>query len=213
MTMDTTPAEFQRQLRSLFAVLRTLVRQTTRRRESVEDYAGRLEGRIGALARVHGMLMRGPGEGADLQEIVRTELLAQAVAEVRYSIEGPEIRIARESAASLALAFHELTVNALEHGALARSRGWIEVSWRPCRRDGTDWLEIRWIENRASNGPLAHSEKGFGWELIERMLPYELSARTRIELALEGIRVELLIPAFGSVMTWRTANNDNATST
>ena len=67
MTMDTTPAEFQRQLRGLFAVLRTLVRQTTGRRESVEDYAARLEGRIGALARVHEMLMRAPADGIAIE--------------------------------------------------------------------------------------------------------------------------------------------------
>ncbi len=210
MTMETTPAEFQRQLRGLFAVLRTLVRQTTQGRESVEDYAARLEGRIGALARVHEMLMRAPAEGVDLQEIVGAELLAQAVAEVRYRIEGPEIRIARESATSLALAFHELTLNALEHGALTRSRGWIEITWRPSHQDGTDWLQVRWSEHQPSGRITAHGGKGFGSELIERMLPYELSARTRIEWADEGVRVELLIPAFASVTVWRTAADETA---
>ena len=66
MTTETTAAEFQRQLRGLFAVLRSLVRQTAQGRESVEDYAARLEGRIGALARVHEMLMRAPPDGVDL---------------------------------------------------------------------------------------------------------------------------------------------------
>ena len=212
MTTETTPAEFQRQLRGLFAVLRSLVRQTTQGRESVEDYAARLEGRIGALARVHEMLMRAPADGVDLQEIVCAELLAQTVAEVRYRIEGPEIRIARESVTSLALAFHELTLNALEHGALTRSLGWIEVTWRPSHHDGTDWLEVRWSEHRPSGEINACSRKGFGWELIERMLPYELSTRTRIEFAAEGIRVELLIPASASVTVWRTASDGTAPS-
>lgn len=210
MTMETTPAEFQRQLRGLFAVLRTLVRQTTQGRESVEDYAARLEGRIGALARVHEMLMRAPAEGVDLQEIVCAELLAQSVAEARYRIEGPEIRIVRESATSLALAFHELTLNAFEHGALTRPDGWIEVTWRSSHQDGTDWLQARWSEHRPSGGSTAHAGKGFGWELIERMLPYELSARTRIEWAPEGVRVELLIPAFANVTIWRTATDETA---
>jgi two-component sensor histidine kinase len=212
MVMETTPAEFQRQLRGLFAVLRTLVRQTTRGRESVEDYAARLEGRIGALARVHEMLMRAPPEGVDLQEIICAELLAQAVGEARYAIAGPEIRIARESATSLALAFHELTLNALEHGALTRSRGWIEVAWQPSHQDGTDWLQVRWSEHRPRDEVVARAGKGFGSELIERMLPYELSARTRLEWTDEGVRVELLIPAFASVTVWRTANNDTASS-
>jgi two-component sensor histidine kinase len=210
MTMETTPAEFQRQLRGLFAVLRTLVRQTALGRDSVEDYAARLEGRIGALARVHEMLMRAPADGVDLQEIVCAELLAQSVAETRYSIEGPEIRIARESATSLALAFHELTLNALEHGALTRSRGSIEVTWRPSHQDGTDWLQVRWCEHRPFGKITARGAWGFGWELIERMLPYELSARTRIELPDEGARVELLIPAVTSVVIWRTASGDTA---
>jgi two-component system, chemotaxis family, CheB/CheR fusion protein len=208
MTMETTPAEFQRQLRGLFAVLRTLVRQTTQGRESVEDYAARLEGRIGALARVHEMLMRAPAEGVDLQEIVCAELLAQAVADARYRIEGPEIRIVRESATSLALAFHELTLNALEHGALTRPDGWIELAWHPSHQAGTDWLQVHWSEHRPSRGVAAHVGKGFGWELIERMLPYELSARTRIDLADEGVRVELLIPAFANVTIWRTATDE-----
>jgi two-component system, chemotaxis family, CheB/CheR fusion protein len=210
MTMETTPAEFQRQLRGLFAVLRTLVRETTQGRESVEDYAARLEGRIGALARVHEMLMRAPAEGVDLQEIVCAELLAQAVAEVRYRIEGPEIRIARDSATSLALVFHELTLNALEHGVLTSPDGWIEATWRTSRQDGTDWLQVHWSEHRSSGEVTPRAGKGFGWELIERMLPYELSARTRIEWAAEGIRVELFIPAFASVTVWRTANDEPA---
>jgi two-component sensor histidine kinase len=154
--------------------------------------------------------MRAPVEGVDLQEIVCAELLAQSVAEARYRIEGPEIRIVRESATSLALAFHELTLNAIEHGALTRPDGWIEVTWRPSPQDGTDWLRVRWSEHRAADGVMAHAGKGFGWELIERMLPYELSARTRIELAAEGARVELLIPAFANVAIWRTATDETA---
>ena len=210
--METTPAEFQRQLRGLFAVLRILVRDTTQGRESVEDYAARLESRIGALARVHDMLLRAPAEGVDLQEIVCAELLAQTVAESRYRIEGPEIRIAPESAIPLALAFHELALNALEHGALTRSRGWIEVTWHPSDQDGTDWLQVRWSEHRPSGETTACAGKGFGWNLIERMLPYELSARTRIELADDGIRVELLIPAFTSVTVWRTAAEETGSN-
>jgi two-component system CheB/CheR fusion protein len=210
MTMETTPAEFQRQLRGLFAVLRSLVRQTTQGRESVEDYAAHLEARIGALARVHAMLLRAPPEGVDLQEIVCAELLSQAVAEKQYRIDGPEIRVERESATSLALAFHELSLNALEHGALTHPHGTIVVSWLPCHQDGTDWLQVRWSEHWPARPLASGGRKGFGSELIERMLPYELSARTRMELGGEGIRVELLIPAAASVTVWRPAGDETA---
>ena len=40
-------------------------------------------------------------------------------------------------------------------------------------------------------------------ELIERMLPYELGARTSLEWPEDGIRVRLLIPARAGVPVWR----------
>src|SRR5689334_11471879 len=84
MTHQTTPPEFQRQLRSLFATLRTLTRGTLEGRDSTEDYAAHLEGRIGALARAHEMVMRAPPEGTDLQELVCGELLSQAVPQQQF---------------------------------------------------------------------------------------------------------------------------------
>ena len=96
MTAPTTPREYQHQLRSLFAVLRTLVRHTKEGRTSVEEYAAHLEGRIGALARVHEILMRVPGEGADLYELVYGEFVSQVIPETSFLASGPP----RDSATS-----------------------------------------------------------------------------------------------------------------
>ena len=210
MTAPTNTAEFHRQLRSVFAVLRTLVRETTRGRESVQDYAAHLEGRIGALAAAHEMLMRAPEEGVDFHEIVSAALLAQSVAEHQYQLEGPEIRITRPAAAPLALAFHELTINAQEHGALVRDPGRIEVTWKTFKQGEADWLTIRWREYGVSLDPEIQPRKGFGYELIERMLPYELGARTHLEWTAGGIEVQLHIPALAGGEVWRTGQDRQA---
>src|SRR5436190_761256 len=123
MSNGSSSAEFRRQLRSLFAVLRALVRRSTDGESSKLEYAAKLEGRIGALARVHEMLMRAPQQGIDLEELVHGELLTQAVPERCYRAIGPETRIGHEAAAPLALALHELAMNALLHGALGESDG------------------------------------------------------------------------------------------
>ncbi len=95
----------------------------------------------------------------------------------------------------LTLAVHELTTNALKHGALSGPRGRVSVRWRRTdRRDGP-WLSFLWIE---SGGPApaadAQSRRGFGSELIEGMIPYELSGRGRIELTPGGARCLLEFP-------------------
>jgi|SRR5688572_8647040 len=205
--MQTSAAEFHRQLRSLFAVLRILVRQTSEGRDSVEDYSAHLEGRIGALARVHEILMRAPEEGVDLEEIVGGEFLAQAVPEENYLINGEEVRIARESAAALALAFHELTVNAMSHGALSSLRGRVEVRWGISGENGSSRLDLQWSEHGVRLDDTTPSHKGFGIELIERMLPYELNARTTFDLSHDGLRVRLLIPQAAGMPVWRPGTN------
>jgi len=140
--LQTTPPEFQQQLRRVFATVRTLLRKTRDGHDSVDDYAAHLEGRISALARAHEMLMRAPSEGVDLQELVFGELLSQAVPQQKLHVEGPEIRITREPTTSLALAFHELAMTAITHGAFAKPSGKLEVMWYRLRENGTEWLQV-----------------------------------------------------------------------
>jgi len=199
--MQTSPAEFHRQLRSVFAILRTLVRQSAEGHVEVDDYVAHLEGRIGSLARAHEILMRAPPEGVDLQEMVCGELLSQALLDEQFKVDGPAIRVSREATAAIALALHELTVNAMTHGALARRGGRVIVSWSTQQQDGADSLHFIWAEH---GGVLAHpTRRGFGWELFERMLPYELNARTALEFSNEGLRAQFSMPATATSPTWQ----------
>ena len=208
MAGPTTPREFQRQLRSVFAILRTLVRQTKEGRQSIEDYAAHLEGRIGALARVQEILLRAPDEGADLYELVCGELISQAIPQSRFDARGPEVRITQESAAALTLTFHELTVNAMTHGALATSEGHVRIRWSLRTENGRRWLDLAWDElNGAPPGDITRKQ-GFGTELLERMLPYELGARPARTCAEDGIRIRLQIPAAAGGLIWRSANGE-----
>src|SRR3954464_13126733 len=129
MSSKNPSAEFRRQLRSLFAVLRAIVRRSSEGESSKSDYAAHLEGRVGALARVHEMMMRAPEGGIDLEDLVHGELLAQSVPAHRYRAIGPDTCIGREAAMPLALALHELATNALLHGVLGEAQGELEVSW------------------------------------------------------------------------------------
>ena len=196
------PSEFHRQLRSLFAFLRILVRDSAIGRESVDDYAAHLEGRIGALARIQEMLMRAPKEGVDLEEILCSELLAQAVPDNRYQTHGLDIRIGAESATAIAMTFHELVTNAMTYGAFNSEHGHAKIRWDIERQDDGEWLKLEWTERGVALNGSRTGYQGFGRELIERMLPYELNARTRFQLSDDGVDIQLLVPATAEALTW-----------
>jgi two-component system CheB/CheR fusion protein len=201
--MDTAHAEFQRQLRSTFAMLRAIVRRTTEGRGDIEDYAAQLEARIGALARINEILMRSPELGVDLQDMICGELLAHAIPAAQYSVAGPDIRVMNHAATPVALTLHELTMNALLHGAFGAPGGQVRVSWECVEQNGTPWLVLKWLERGLTLEPGQLAHKGFGLEIIERTLPYELGARTAFAVTAQGVEAELLIPAESAVPVWR----------
>jgi two-component system, chemotaxis family, CheB/CheR fusion protein len=200
--MDNTNAEFRRHSRRLFSVLRAIVRRSSDSASNKRDLAARIESRIGALARVHEMIMRSPREGIDFEELVHEELLAQAVSASQYRAAGPDTRIGSEAAFSLALALHELAVNSVIHGAFTTSQGLLEVSWDHVTRDAREWLQVIWQESGSQASGDQPTLKGFGLELLERSLPYELDACTRVEWQPGGARVELQIPAGAASSSW-----------
>ena len=203
MIRETPTLEFRRQLRSLFAVLRGLVRSSATGESSKEEFVARLEGRIGALARVHEMLMRSPVDGVDLEELVCAELLAQCIPSSNYRAQGPDTRVGVEAATALALALHEMTTNAVLHGAFVADEGLLDVLWEHVMQDGRSWLRLSWMESGFSLRGIAPTTKGFGLELLERTLPYELDACTQIDWADAGVRIQILVPARSNATLWQ----------
>jgi two-component sensor histidine kinase len=177
--------EHRRQIRGLLAMIRAIIRRTARSDQSAEEYAGLLEGRLSALARVQDMLMRVPHAGADLMELASAEFLAQGVPEDRVTLVGPSVPLSGNVAASLALALHELTTNAIKFGALSAAQGRVAVTWNENERDG--YLRLDWREAGVPILLTVPRTHGFGVELLENTLPYELGARTSIEFAPGGL--------------------------
>ncbi|HUQ09926.1 MAG TPA: HWE histidine kinase domain-containing protein [Steroidobacteraceae bacterium] len=199
--MDSN-AEFRRHSRRLFSVLRAIVRRGADSAGDEREFSARLEGRIGALGRVHEMIMRSPREGIDFEELVHGELLAQAVPPARFRVAGPDTRISADAAMPMALALHELAVNAVIHGAFANAQGSLELTWEHCARDGREWLRVEWQEATTHEQRHPPTMKGFGLELIERSLPYELDACTRVAWSPGGTRIGIEIPGGQPASNW-----------
>ena len=194
-------AELQHRTRNLLAVVQAIAKQTLRKSPSPDDFGEELEGRLSALSRVQSLLARGDLPDIDLRNIVESELLAhdeEAVAGGRVVIEGPTISLPGASAQALALGLHELATNAVKHGALARPEGRLSVRWRLLESASEPRVSLEWRETGVpigAGGP--PRRKGYGSELIERALPYQLKARTRLEFTPEGVLCVIDAPVRG----------------
>jgi two-component sensor histidine kinase len=184
--------ELQHRARNVLALVRSIIRRSGESAESSEEFAGHLEGRIGAVARLQGALSIDGGSGPELEDVIRTELTANAVREGQLTIAGPSLRLASRAAETIALTLHELTTNALKFGALTVPEGRIAVSWKIATGPSAT-LHWSWIESNVRIAQLSQ-RRGFGRELIENVLPYELGAVTRFTIAPGGLCCEIDLP-------------------
>jgi PAS domain S-box-containing protein len=189
-------AELQHRTRNILSVVRTVARQTRAASHSLEDFAVEFNDRLSALSRVQGLLSRGDEVDVTLGELVHMELDALGAERdgVRIIVGGPEIALPKRSVQLLALALHELATNALKHGALDTPRGRLKVEWQVRQCNGGDCrLKIEWREYGLALGQdkAKAVHRGYGRELVERALPYQLDADTRFDLLDDGVRYSI----------------------
>ncbi|MCC6913401.1 MAG: PAS domain-containing protein [Rhodospirillaceae bacterium] len=188
-------SELQHRVRNIMAIIRSITARTAERAESVPDYARLMAGRLMALTRVQALLTRKANVEVDLGTIVRDEVDAQANHDGQYELSGPDVALSPKAGEILTLAIHELATNALKYGALSAPHGKVTVRWETFEKRGVPWLRFDWTEEgappRAASGPRRH---GFGSELIEARIPYELGGVGRLVLSPGGARCHLEFP-------------------
>jgi two-component sensor histidine kinase len=200
-------AELQHRTRNLLAVVRSIANQTLASSDSLDVFRAKFEDRLGALARVQGLLSRSDQDPITIEMIVRMELAALGADEAlnRMRLSGPDVPLQNSMVQTLSLALHELATNARKYGALSNERGRLTVEWRVItfehgeKRLTLDWIET-WVAAKSASdaaGSRYVSEAvrhGYGRELIERVLPHSLGAVTRYELNETSVRCTIDVP-------------------
>lgn len=180
-------------LRDTVALLRTIMRRSSETATDVESYASHLEGRLDTLMRIRART-DAFGE-ADLHLLVSEELTFHLVREgERAIIEGPAIRLRPKAAQVLAMAIHELASNAVEHGALDQPGGYVDVTWHVEPDGGEPVLSLCWNERGGLLDQGGDVRRGFGREVLETMLAYELEAETALAFEPDGLRCSVRFP-------------------
>lgn len=191
-------AELQHRTRNLLAVVGGIADQSRATSVSLDDFGLRFDRRLAALGRVQGLLSTGPLPSVDLAELLALELDAHGIdlpADPSIGVSGPDVALSADTVQLLALALHELTTNALKHGAL-KAGGRLSIEWTVSpAEDGRRRLVLDWRESGVAIG--GDLRRGFGRELIEENLPYELDAITSLRFGPDGVacRIDVLLPA------------------
>lgn len=187
-------SELQHRVRNTLGVVRSIARRSAESSSTVEEYASHLDGRLNAFARTQALVTRDPEGGVDLEYLVVEELLAYDAREgEQMRVSGPKVRFRPKAAETFALAIHELATNALKYGALSQPSGRIEVSWRIDESTEPAQLMFEWREQGGPKVP-PPPRKGFGTELIERTLAFELKGRTTMAFNSGGLQCTISIP-------------------
>lgn len=186
-------AELQHRVRNIMAMIRATAVRSADGAVNVEDYKTSLAGRILALARVQTLLTRQANAGGSLRDILRSEIGAQAHSESQYELAGPDLMLSPKAVEVLTLAFHELATNALKYGALSVSGGKVSVRWATFEKREKPWLAIDWVEEGAPSRP-PPTRRGFGSELIEAKIPYELRGTGKTTIGPGGARCHIEFP-------------------
>lgn len=188
-------SELQHRVRNTLAVIRSIVRRTAVSSSSVEEFEQHLDGRLGSFARTQSYVTRDPEGNIDLEMIVRDELLAHATSENHSVIlDGPGVRLNAKQAETMGLAVHELTSNAIKHGALAGDGNRVEVRWSLKGQGKKRVLRFNWSEQLIDGDLEPPTRSGFGMELLERVMAYELDAEPLIEFKEDGLSYQVDIP-------------------
>jgi PAS domain S-box-containing protein len=199
--------ELQHRVRNTLAVIRSITRRTAETSHSVEDYAMHLDGRINAFARVQTAVARDPAAGLDLAALVTDELLTYAAHQgEQVRIAGPVVRLQPKAAETFGLAIHELATNAVKYGALSVPQGRIQISWQVHNGSDPPRLVVEWKESGTPDRTSKRRRRGFGTDLLERTLTYELKAKTVQTFEPDGLRCTIELPMTKRIVMGHSAS-------
>lgn len=188
--------ELQHRTRNLMAVVQAVVMRTIRSSTSLPEFRSCVSERLDALARVQGLLSRRGSQRVAFDVLLREELSAHVELDedgngAQVCTEGPtDIPLESSLVQTFALALHELATNAVKYGALSTPTGKLWVTWEvDTEAPGECRLHVDWLESGVEMPYPDQGAKGggYGRELIERALPYQLGAATTYCFTNDGV--------------------------
>lgn len=185
--------EAEHRTKNVLATVQAAVRLT--RANTGDEFRTAIEGRIQALANVHGLFIESRWTGADLRNLIIQQLSPYSQAtNSGGKIDGPNVMLEPGAAQTMAVAIHELATNAAKYGALSNPKGRVDVEWS----HAGGRLIIRWSE---MGGPAVQPPRhqGFGMRVIENMIKGHINGDVRFDWRSSGLFCEMALDSAASL--------------
>jgi PAS domain S-box-containing protein len=169
-----------------------VIRAKNIEREQIEV----LTSRISSMALVHQVLAARSWSPIDLRDLIRhvEGAMVDASVESPVVLTGPSLMVGVDAAMTMATVLNELATNATKYGGLSDRGEGIAVRWRVQEADQVAILHLDWIECVEGSGIQKPQEMGFGMQLIEGMIPYELGGEVTVQFEPSGLQFMARIP-------------------
>ena len=188
--------ELQHRTNNLFTVIQAMARQTARTSATFAEFEMQFGSRVQGLAQSNALLIEQDWKGVSLDKLIETQLAPfVGIDTMRIEAVGPQVRLAAGAVQTLGLALHELATNASKYGALSAPGGRVVLSWSFDDENGApESFRMEW---RETGGPPVKpsTRKGFGRFVTDQMVTRALNATVETDLASEGLRWRLQMPA------------------
>ena len=185
--------EVNHRAKNMLGVVQAIARHTIT--SHPEDFVRRFSERLQALAMSQDLLIKNEWHGTDLTELVRAQLAHfKDLFDTRVVLAGSPVRLTPAATQTIGMALHELATNAGKYGALSKSEGLVEISWKVYEPElGKQRFSMSWIE---SGGPhvSAPARRGFGSTVVESMARMGLSADVQLDYGSSGLQWRLDCP-------------------
>jgi two-component sensor histidine kinase len=192
----TDSTELRRRIRRLLSVIRSIAVQMQGQGRDSPDAARHLAARAGALGRA---ALASIAAGMDLESLVLDELLVHSVHRTGILVGGPSVRLNAKSAELMSLVIHELATNSIKFGALSQQRSGLRVVWWFTDVSASR-LHFEWAESGVRMAPGTPHKRGFGSQVVQRLIARELDGEGNMLFLSEGVLCAIEFPADAALL-------------
>lgn len=184
--------ELNHRVKNTLATVQSIASQTFRLATSVEGAAADFGARLMALSRAQSVLTRESWSGAGLTDIVASSLKTLG-GDHAVAISGPKVILAPRDALAISFALHELSTNAVKHGALSVRAGRVDIDWKVVGKPPDRHLRLTWTER---GGPLVGTpaRQGYGTRWLTEGLAREVDGNVTVDFAPDGLVCIIDVP-------------------
>ena len=194
--IEALASELVHRNQNLLAVVAATARRMVSTSASLAEFERGFTARLQSISRSFDLIVHENWLGASLEDLVQSQITAiDGKLLDRVTLSGSPTIASPQSAEAIGTAIHELTQNALQHGAFTQPNGIVKIDWW-VETDlfGTSQLLFVWHENDGTSREPALTNRRFGLGMLENTIPRALGGHANVVTFPGGIKWRMRCP-------------------